>query len=141
MLQRLQTIWLLLAGALGLISLKTAFFTGHRINDAIPKPMVFATGSYNILLIVATTAAAFASLIAIFLYKNRKFQLRLTIVSILLSMGTILLYFWQKQAFIPEESSYSLTALIPLVIPVLQIMAARGIYRDEQIVKSADRLR
>jgi len=140
MLQRLQTIWLLLAGALGLISLKTAFFTGHRINDAIPKPMIFATGNYNILL-VATTAAAFASLIAIFLYKNRKLQLRLTIVSILLSIGTILLYFWQKQAFVPEESSYSLTALIPLVIPILQIMAARGIYRDERIVKSADRLR
>ena len=111
------------------------------MNDAIPKPMIFATGNYNILLIVATTAAAFASLIAIFLYKNRKLQLRLTIAAILLSIGTILLYFWQKQAFVPEESSFSLTALIPLLIPVLQIMAARGIYRDERIVKSADRLR
>lgn len=140
MIQRIQSIWLLLAGVLGLTSLKTSFFSGHRIND-VTKTMFFATGTYNIFLIVCTTAAAFASLIAIFLYKNRKLQLRLTTGSVLLSIGTILLYLWQKQSFIPEESTYSLTAIIPILIPIFTFLAARGIWKDERLVKSADRLR
>ncbi|MFX8860299.1 hypothetical protein ABTM70_19235, partial [Acinetobacter baumannii] len=65
MIQRIQSIWLLLAGALGFLSLKLPFFSGHRLKDALPKPMVFVSGTYNILLIMVTTAVAMASLFAI----------------------------------------------------------------------------
>ncbi len=140
MIQRIQTIWLLIAGALGLTSLKTSFFMGHRINDAT-KTNVFVNGSYNILLITATTAFAFIALIAIFMYKNRKMQLKMTIISMLISIGTIGLYFWQKQSFIPEESSITLTAIISPAIPVFLFLAARNIWKDEKLVKSVDRLR
>jgi len=136
MIQRIQSIWLLLAGILGFVS----FFSGHRINDAT-KTMVFVNGSYNLLLTVATTIAASVALIAIFLYKNRKLQLQLTIASILLSILTIILYLWQKQSFITEESGYSLTSLISIFIPIVSLLAARGIWKDERLVKSADRLR
>jgi len=141
MLQRIQTIWLLLAAALGIVSLKTSFYSGHRINDALPKAMVFMPGTYNILLIVCTTGVAFASLFGIFLYKNRKLQLRIAIAALLLSVLTIALYYWQTQSFIPTESSYNLTALVPLAIPFILFLAARSIWKDEQLVKSVDRLR
>lgn len=140
MIQRIQTIWLLMASTLGLVSLKTSFFSGHRINDAA-KEMIFVTGSYNILLITATTAVVFISLIAIFMFKDRKLQLKMCIISILLSIGTIGLYFWQKQSFISEESSITLTAIIPAAIPIILFLAVRRIWKDEKLVKSVDRLR
>ncbi len=141
MIQRIQSLWLLAAAALGFISLKTSFYSGHRIKDAIPKPVVFLTGSYNILLIICTTAFAVISLIAIFLYKNRKLQMRIGLLSLLLSLLTIGLYFWQRQSFMPGESSYDLTSIIAFAVPVFLFLAIRGIYKDERLVKSADRLR
>ncbi len=141
MIQRIQTLWLLIAGALGLLSLKTSFYSGHRINDIVPKPVVFMSGTYNILLIICTTGVAFAALISIFLFKNRKLQLKITIAALLLSIITLLLYYWQSQSFIPTESSYDLTAVIPAAIPFVLFIAARKIWKDEQLVKSVDRLR
>ncbi|MBN8837249.1 MAG: DUF4293 domain-containing protein [Sphingobacteriia bacterium] len=141
MIQRIQSVWLLLAGSLGLLSLKFPFFSGHRINDAVPKPIVFVSGTYNILLIVFTTTVAITSLFSIFLYKNRGLQLRAAIVALLGSILNIGLYFWQKQAFVQEESSISITALIAFFVPVLLTLAIRGIWKDEKLVKSADRLR
>jgi len=141
MIQRIQSIWLLLVSVLGILSLKTSTFSGHRIKDIIPKPIVFVSGQYNLLLIVTTTAVAIVSFIAIFLYKNRKLQLRVTFFSTLISLLILGLYYWQSQSFVPEESTYNLTALIPLSLPILLLLAARGIWKDEQLVKSADRLR
>lgn len=140
MIQRIQTIWLLIATALGFISLKTSFFSGHRINDAA-KEMIFVNARYNILLTLATTAAAFIALIAIFMFKDRKLQLKMIVIALTLSLGTIALYFWQKQSFIPEESSITLTAIIPAAIPVFLLLAGRNIWKDEKLVKSVDRLR
>ncbi len=140
MIQRIQTIWLLIASALGFVSLQTSFFSGHRISDAA-KEMVFVNARYNLFLNVATIAVALIALIAIFMFKNRKLQLRMTIIAVVLSIGTIALYFWQKQSFIPEETSITLTAIIPAAIPVLLILAARHIWKDEKLVKSVDRLR
>jgi hypothetical protein len=141
MIQRIQTLWLLLAGALGLTSLKTSFYSGHRIMDVVPKPVIFMTGSYNILLIIASTGVAFASLIGIFLFKNRRLQLKISIAALLLSIVTLLLYYWQSKSFIAAESSYDLTAIVPAAIPVILFLAARNIWKDEQLIKSVDRLR
>ena len=141
MIQRIQTLWLLVAAALGFLSLRTSFYSGHRIKDAIPKAVVFMPGTYNILLILCTTGVAFASLISIFLFKNRKLQLKITIAALVLSILTLLLYYWQTQSFIPTESSYDLTSVIPAAIPFILFVAARKIWKDEQLVKSVDRLR
>lgn len=141
MIQRVQTVWMLLASALGFVSLETSFYSGHRIKDAIPKPVIFITGSYNILLIVCTTAFAIMVFINIFLYKNRKLQIRIGIFSLLLSILTIGLYFWQIKSFVALESSYDLTSVIPFAIPILLILAIKGIYKDEKLVKDANRLR
>lgn len=140
MIQRIQTIWLLIASVLGFISLKTSVYSGHRVND-VAKTFVSITGTYNILLTVCTTAIAIISLITIFLYKNRKQQMKFGIVALTLSLLLLFLYFWQSQGFIPAESSYDLTAIIPLFIPVFLFLALRGLYKDAKLVQSADKLR
>lgn len=140
MIQRIQTLWLIIASALGFISLKTSVYSGHIINDAT-KAFVSINGTYNILLIVCTTLVAAASLITVFLYKDRKIQIKISLVAFILSLITLCLYYWQSQNFIPAESSYDLTAIIPLFVPVFLFLALRGIWKDEKLVQSADKLR
>ncbi|MEI6185206.1 MAG: DUF4293 domain-containing protein [Bacteroidota bacterium] len=142
MIQRIQTIWLLLATAMGITSLKLPTYSGHRINDVIP-PIVVSniTGSYNIMLMVATIATATLAFLAIFLFKNRKLQIKVVSTALVLSLITLFLYYWQSKAFIVAESNYTLTAILPISIPVWLILAIRGITKDEKLIKSLDRLR
>jgi hypothetical protein len=42
---------------------------------------------------------------------------------------------------IEAERTVGITAVIALVIPLLLLVAARGIYQDHKLVKSVDRLR
>jgi hypothetical protein len=141
MIQRIQTIFLLIASALGILSLKTSFYTGHRISDSIPKQVIDVTASYNILLTTVTVATATVAFLTIFLFKNRKLQMRIAITSLVLSLVTLLLYYWQSKSFDANESSLTLTAIVPIGIPVMIILAIRGIYKDEKLIKSVDRLR
>ncbi len=141
MIQRIQTIWLLLVAALAFTSLQTSVYSGHRINDIVPKPVVFLTASYNPLLIVSSVAVGVMSIITIFLYKYRKLQLKLSSVALIVSLIVIALYHWQSKTFIAAESSITITAFIPILIPVLLILAIRAIRKDEKLVKSTDRIR
>ena len=140
MIQRIQTLWLLIASALGFVSLKTSVYSGHLINDA-DKTFTSVTGTYKILLIVSTTAVAVVSLIIIFLFKDRKLQLRISIAALIFALLILFLYYWQTKSFIPTESKYDLTALIPLFIPIFLILAIRGIWKDNQLIKNANKLR
>ena len=142
MIQRIQTIWLFLATALGIASLKLPTFIGHRINDMLPQPVVTEmTGSYNIMLMVATIATATLAFLAIFLFKNRKLQIKVVVTSLVLSLITLALYYWQSKSFIAAESNYTLTAILPISIPVWLVLALKGIYKDQKLIKSLDRLR
>jgi hypothetical protein len=75
----------------------------------------------------------------IFNYKTRSKQLWITIGLIVLSLLNIVLYCYDISEF--QEGGLSLTAVVVLAIPVLLFMAARGVRKDEKLVKSADRLR
>ena len=75
----------------------------------------------------------------IFNYKTRSKQLWITIGLIVLSLLNIVLYWYDISEF--QEGGLSLTAVVALAIPVLLFMAARGIRKDEKLIKSTDRLR
>jgi hypothetical protein len=139
MLQRMQSIWLLLAAASGILTLKYSFFSGNKIDANQVKTFEFLTATSSMLILVLTIALVSGILIDIFLYKNRKLQLRITILAIVVSLLNIFLYYEQTKNFV--EGNYTLTAVLSLVIPVLLILAAKGIYKDQKLVKSLDRLR
>ena len=142
MIQRKQTLWLLIASIFAFVSLKTTFLSGIRTSDTILKEVVFVTASYNMLLTIFTVAAGTVSLITIFLFKNRKLQIRFGILGLLLSLMILGLYYWQSKSFVAEQISINhLTTIIPLAIPVLIIMAIIGINNDEKLIRSVDRLR
>jgi len=141
MLQRSQSIWLLLAAVCGFLTLKFPFFSGHKLNSTIPVEYLSALGSSigNIIILILTVAISVAALISIFLYKNRKLQLRIVVISLIVSLLTIFLYYRETKNFV--DGTYSFTAILSLIIPIFLLLAARGIYKDEKLVKSMDRLR
>ncbi len=138
MLQRMQTLWLFLAAACGILTFKFSFFSGN-INQGQVKVFEFLTATTNVIILILTVALVSAIVIDIFLYKNRKLQLRIVLVAILVSLVNLFLYYRQARKFV--EGNYDLTALLAIAIPVFLILAARGINRDEKLVKSLDRLR
>jgi hypothetical protein len=153
MLQRKQTLWMLAALICALLTFKFAFYFGNMkvgLNGIAPlevKAMpVFGAGSVSagsgsILILIVTIVLIAGILINIFNFSNRKKQFWITIGLFILSLLNILLYWWKSGVPPFESGNYSLGALLSLAIPVFLIIAARGIQKDEKLVKSADRLR
>lgn len=140
MLQRIQSIWLLLAATLSGLSFKFSFFSGNRLNtETNVKEWIEFNATQSTVTLLLAVAIAVASAVCVFMYKDRKRQLLIAVSLIALSILNIVLYFNASKSF--TESNTDLTALISLGIPILLILAAIGIYKDEQLVKKADRLR
>jgi Domain of unknown function (DUF4293) len=136
MLQRIQSIWLLLAAILGFMTIKMPFYSG---NITSPGQVTHLNAASNILLLVLTVAMISVTVIDIFLYKNRKMQLRIAVVALLISLLDLFLYYRQVQQY--AEGTIALSSLLALAIPVFLILAIRGMYKDEKLVKSLNRLR
>lgn len=142
MIQRIQSIWLLLAAASAFFTLKVPFYSGNVLaEDQLTKSFLEINAQSNLLLLILTVGVGIVSVIAIFLYKDRKQQFRIVLIAALTAIVTVVLYFLQIKKFIPAEGAYRLTSVFAFLIPVLLILAARGIYKDRQLVKSLDRLR
>ena len=146
MIQRIQSIWLLLASLLSFVSLQTSFYSGNKaitnLTTNLPEqPYTKLTGMSGIFMLIFTIGIALLALITIFLYKTRKLQLRLALAGLLESVVLIVMYYLNSKKFIPGQGRLDLTALIVMGIPFFFFLAIRGIYNDETLVKSADKLR
>jgi hypothetical protein len=155
MLQRIQSIWLLLA-SLVIFSLFLFPLVRNVYVSGVPST-IKVTGIYQdlngvqahtqsfIALIAATVIVAILPLILIFLYRNRKQQIVLCYGYIVVIIGYS---FWVSQTVKSfteganlATNNFGIGALLSSVSIVLVIMAAKAIQRDEKLVKSADRLR
>jgi hypothetical protein len=67
--------------------------------------------------------------------------MRVALAGLLLSVGLIFLYYRESLQFLPGQGTLDLTALVVMVIPFLFFLAIRGIYKDEYLVKSVNRIR
>ena len=139
MIQRIQTIWLLVAALCAALTYKFSFYSGNKTGDANMQQFEKLIASSNFLLVIFTAVLTAGCLILVFLYKNRKQQLSLTVVSAVLSIINLIIYFTEIKKF--TSGTFSLSAVFAFAIPVLLILAARGIWKDEKLVKSLDRLR
>ena len=132
MIQRVQSIWLLLASAAVLLTLKLpTLVTGdlYQTYDA----------SHNFFLMVITSALGMALLINIFLFKHRTVQFRICIISILVECLIIFLYAYHLKD--PIKGTFNIWAILHVIILITLFMAARGIYKDEKLIKESSRLR
>jgi peptidoglycan/LPS O-acetylase OafA/YrhL len=84
------------------------------------------------------------ALIAIFLFKKRRLQMRLTMLVLLLSLGTLILgafYVIMLDRKIDVTVIWQVKAIFPVINAILAWLAYRAILKDDLMVKSYDRLR
>ncbi len=136
MLQRIQTIWLLLAVVCVFLTMQFSTYSG---TNAQLIPGYFLKGTENLYFILVTLAIGLISAISIFLYKNRKLQLRLVLLCVVLELGLLFLYYKTITTF--TGGTYSLAALLHIAVILFLIFAARGIRADDKLIKESSRLR
>ncbi|MEJ7766400.1 MAG: DUF4293 domain-containing protein [Chitinophagaceae bacterium] len=141
MIQRLQSVWLLIAAVCGFALTQVPLFIGRLANEVIKK--VIATES--LLLFALSIGIACLALVCIFLFKNRPLQFKLTVAGVIVSVGIICLEVWHIENFKRTNAlvkgSYYWGGLLPIAMTIFFILAARGIYKDEKLIKSLNRLR
>jgi hypothetical protein len=84
------------------------------------------------------------SLITIFIFKNRKIQLKFSLILIVItSLFLIALIHISFRVISKYDMSITpgFKMILPVIILILSILAYRGIRKDDQLVKSYDRLR
>jgi len=139
MIQRFQSLWLLLAAIFAFLSFKLPFYSGSKLTNGVTQPDVRLDAASQILILIVAGAVILLCFIALFFYKDRKKQLTMTIINIILSIALLAVYFSQIQKF--QTGVLSLSCIFTLAIPIFLFLAARGIWKDEKLVKSLDRLR
>jgi hypothetical protein len=141
MIQRIQTLWLLLAASCAFLLADAPLFEANLANNITTT--VIATD--NLLLFVLIIAAALLALGSIFLFKKRPLQFKLCILNLFLAVAVLAMVVWKvndyRSTVTIAKGSYQWGGLLPVAMIVFLLLAARGMYKDEKLVKSLDRLR
>ncbi len=136
MLQRIQTIYLLIAAGVsaGLIYVFELWITSDDLKVyADDINYVFA----------GFLTSAFFSIVTIFRYKNRKSQFMLGRLNIILNFFLLGFFVYQSLNISGETavSEKGIGMFLPIVSIVFLALANKAIKKDEDLVKSVDRLR
>ncbi len=136
MLQRIQTIYLLIAAGVssGLIFVFELYVTPEDVN-------IYAKDDIYVFAVFLTSALL--SMISIFKYKNRKFQFMLGRLNIILNFFLLGFFVYQSLNLSGETavSEKGIGMFLPIVSIVFLALANKAIKKDEDLVKSVDRLR
>ena len=156
MIQRKQSVFLLLAAIAStlIFFFPLANFIGakgsfimfvHQIQNLVPDSSNPYSLSFILPLLSANAFVIIFSLLTIFLYKNRKVQMKITKLNILLEVIFIGLFFLYYVDVLEKASgataSYGIGVFMPMLSLILLVFAYRGIVQDERLIRSADRLR
>ena len=137
MIQRIQSIWLFLAAVCVFLTLRVSTYFGTN-KELIPSS--FLNGLDTLPLIFATLATGIVALVGIFLYKNRKLQLRLTLLGMVLQLVLMFLYYREIQTYV-GKGNFSISAILHAAVLLFFILAAQGIRSDDKLIKDSNRLR
>ncbi|HQU57426.1 MAG: DUF4293 domain-containing protein [Chitinophagaceae bacterium] len=140
MIQRKQTLWLLLATVAAVLSFKFPFATGEKIvENTTMNQVVEITAGSNLFTIILTIISVVISTVTIFLFKDRKMQIKLCLLGFLISVGLVIVYFMQYKQLV--NATPAIWSLLVVAIIVGYYMAFRNIRSDQKLLKSLDKLR
>lgn len=155
MIQRIQTVYLLVLTVLMALTLflPLAWFGGEAGEFELHAfALITADGEAvqpTLYMGILLVLAALLPLVTIFLYKRRLLQIRLCVVEMVLLLGSAVMegiYYFLSRRFFDElltvhMQSVRPTIVLPIVCLILAGLAARAIFRDELMVRAADRIR
>lgn len=160
MIQRVQTIYML-ASVIAILTMHFFWLASFAIPEAtfelnslglVCQTKGFETDRMVWELFIVLLLMVALPLINIFLYKNRKLQLRVLIYTIILNVLYYGLFFWECYRLKGDVAALSQGGVVDvhynimmLVMPAVSIfaliMAARGVIFDIALIKSLERLR
>lgn len=154
MIQRIQTLYYLLATALMTISmfLPVCRFIGNNgnvyllhtwgvVETATESPSVLLSTLPLLLLFIIVL---FILIVALFAFKKRILQMRLSVFGIVLMIGSLaLFYFYRRHGMVhfDADAYFTIYAALPIVSAILTYLAFRGVKKDEELIRSYDRIR
>ena len=131
MIQRIQSIYLLVAAiSMTLISFKVPVYT---LNETL------FMAQDDTKMFILTIVGAIFSLLGLFMFKNRKFQMKLIRLTVFIQMiiGVRIFMLFNKFEVVLNNSFLFLMAFTLIAL----IMAYRGVKKDDDLVRSVDRIR
>jgi uncharacterized protein DUF4293 len=145
MIQRKQTLWLLIAALLNACVFLLGIYRYHVLVNGVDTVKELVVGD-NYPTIIIAVAMTLIPLVTLFMYSNRKRQMRMTAYAMVAEAAFIfaLLVRVNKLSSLvppPTSGSYWIGSILPVAAMVFLFMAISGIRKDEKLVKSLDRLR
>lgn len=137
MIQRIQSLWLLLAAVTVFFLLKLPYAGGVLPTGAVTE--LVAAG--NLIMFIVALLMGIIALVDIFLYKKRSNQKSLIWLGFLLAIVFIVMMYYEMSELAADKKTYKMGAIFPILYIVLIVMAYGGIRKDEKLIKSLDRLR
>jgi amino acid permease len=159
MIQRIQTVYLFIIFAIGLIlgwqdpvyawfdgenqpSSYVLMFWNSYSGTAPGQPIVYVA---DLMSIVLSLSVMSLSIVSIFLFKNRRFQMRMVLSTLMLCGLLICVLFARYVIFKSGHPAFVGHLGFSLIWPVLMsfsaILAYRAIKSDDEMVRSMDRIR
>ena len=151
MIQRIQSIYLLLVAVLMCVTVTSPLASFIDVNGGILQleglgifqdaQKVYPTWG----IISVGLLSAFIAFLEIFSYKNRKKQIRLSVVNLFLILffyvtSVVYAYFGQQSmGIVFDKISYG--SVLPVIAFVFNLLALAKIKKDEKLVRSLDRIR
>lgn len=145
MIQRIQSLFLFLASCGFLGQFGTDFATSNMPIPALMSDSIYEVQDNTVLLIL-TVGGALAAIASILLYNNRALQLKITILTLILSIFlpavAFLLIYNERTAMVQGGViTDKLGAYLPFLSIICAALAMRFIKKDDNLVRSMDRLR
>ena len=155
MIQRIQTLYLAIAAALSGFLLKGPIvrlvsngneayelnYQGiYSVDNGVTGELIEKSLPLTIILI----AVPVLFIVAIFLFRRRKLQIRITVFASLLLIGSFLLmgfYIFYTGRKLESELIFNIKLVFPIAGSIFGYLAFRNILKDELLVKSYDRIR
>lgn len=155
MIQRIQTLYLFI---IAILSVFTVYFPAAdliNVKDnllytldfkgiSLIQPVGTTLESTTWLLTTFTAVFGIIAMITLFSYKNRVKQIRLSVINMLFMLGYYVVLgidIWLACRRLNTEWHLHLSTSFPLISLVLNYLAIGAIGKDENLVKSVDRLR
>ncbi len=145
MIQRKQSLWLLLAALCGAGVFLFPLYKGEIKSGEVLQGKALMVPEHFPFVLIAVVMSLLP-LVTIFMFRDRKRQVRMTAIGIVANLSFISLMLititrWQSAAPPLLGGSYGVGSVLPVMAIILLVMAIVGIRSDEKLVRSVDRLR
>ncbi|TXI32991.1 MAG: DUF4293 family protein [Niabella sp.] len=150
MIQRKQTLWLLLAAILTALCFVLPYglkqSTNLQSTTITEIPLKAQTDIWSMALCILSVTESIA---IVFLFKNRSLQMKLILVNILSYLATVVYLFinannqelGHKLVIGLVGNQFYIGFLLPIISILFLVLAFSGVKSDQDLIKSVDRLR